>query len=89
MAHPFAESLYASLFDVDTEETLDQSLRDWADFPPAERSFASTQLSWLVLERLDALIDAVQSVHTLIEDLATRPSEPLPPDVVDAEVVDG
>ena len=90
MAHPFAESLYAAIFEVETEDALEQSLSDWADFPPSERSFASAQLSWLVIERLDGLTDAAQGLQTLIEELATRPEapSPTPPDIVDVEVLD-
>jgi len=86
MAHPYAESLYASIFDVDTEEELEQSLLDWSQFPSAERSFASAQIGWLLNERVQELTEAVRAVHSLLEDLATRPEHP--PDIIDAEVVD-
>ena len=86
MAHPYAESLYASIFDVDTEEELDRSLLDWAQFPSAERSFAAAQIAWLLTERVQELTEAVRAVHGLLEDLATRPEHP--PDVLGAEVVD-
>lgn len=86
MAHPFAESLYASIFDVDTEEELEQSLLDWSQFPGTERSFASAQIGWLLNERVQELTEAVRAVRGLLEDLATRPERP--PDIIDAEVVD-
>ncbi len=87
MAHPFAESLYASLFDVDTEEELEQSLLDWSQFPNTERSFASAQIAWMLTERVRELTEEVRLTRSLLEDLATRPERP--PDVIDAEVVDG
>lgn len=87
MAHPYAEFLYASLFDVDTEEELEQSLQDWSEFTPAERSFASAQIGWLLTERVRELTEAVRAVHGLVEDVATRPARP--PDILDAEVIDG
>lgn len=86
MAHPFAESLYTAIFDVDSEEELERSLEDWMEIP-AERSFAATQIHWLLVERVDELTAAVRGIQTLLEDLATRPEQP--PDIIDAEVVDG
>ena len=38
-------------------------------------------------ERVDELTAAVRGIQTLLEDLATRPEQP--PDIIDAEVVDG
>lgn len=87
MTHPIADLVYDALFDLETEEDLETALIDWAELTPLERSFTAAHLRWLGNRRLGELTDAVRALTTLVEDLGTRPARP--PDVIDAEVIDG
>lgn len=87
MTHPFVDLVYASLFDLETEEDLEAALIDWSELTPLERSFTAAHLRYLGNAQLVELTDVVRALHSLVEDLATRPSRP--PDVIDAEVIDG
>lgn len=83
----FAEALYEALFETETDEDLEASVADWSDLSAAERSFALAQLTWMLLRRVDSLGGAVRDLREVVEDVATRPGRP--PDVIDAEVIDG
>ena len=41
MTHPFVDLVYASLFDLETEEDLEAALIDWSELTPLERSFTA------------------------------------------------
>lgn len=83
----FAEALYEALFEVETDEELEASIADWTDLSGPERSFALAHLTWMLVRRMDELGSAVRDLRDLVEDVATRPGRP--PDVIDAEVIDG